>query len=168
MPDTYSIQKAEFIAGLIDDNFLKLARELSKLKQDKPDQFLQIAEMAGINSRTCYAMIRIVRKFDKFKIPDERLSAIGWTKLQIAARHFTDNNIEQLLQIAEENTAYNLERIMRGEEPIQKGRVIQFYLNTTDYQLLRKTLLAHGALPAGIGLTDMGPALMAFVKAHSS
>ncbi|MCH6205897.1 hypothetical protein L3V16_18915 [Brucella ciceri] len=159
-------QKVELLANLIGTNFLKLARELRELKEYSPDLFVEVAELAGISSRKAYALAKISRQFDDTGISEGRLYNIGWTKLVLIGRYVGDDNIEQLLELAEKNTVHDLAQILRGETPVSDARVVQLYLNSEDYAKLRKVLLKNGALPAGNGLSNMEAALMAVIEAH--
>ncbi|WP_266019674.1 hypothetical protein [Brucella intermedia] len=167
--ETISIsEKTELLANLIGNNFLKLARELRDLKENAPDLFLKVAEMAGISSRKAYALARISRQFDELGVSEERLAFIGWTKLQIVGRHLNDENGEYLLDLAEQHTTHDLETILRGETPAGNAKVVQFYLTHEDYQLLRSVLLKHGALVNGNGLAHKEEALMAAINSYHS
>lgn len=167
--ETISIsEKTELLANLIGNNFLKLARELRDLKENAPDLFVKVAEMAGISSRKAYALARISRQFDELGVSEERLAFIGWTKLQIVGRHLNDENGEYLLDLAEQHTTHDLEKILRGESPVSNPRVVRLYLSCSDYAKLRDVLLKNGALPAGNGMSNMEEALMSMIETHQN
>ena len=153
--------RAEFIAGFIGDRFLRLAWALRDLQDEQPDIFLKVADLVGLSRRKAYALARIARQFDG--VPEERLYFIGWTKLVIVGRYLTDDNLEHLLQLAQQNTAHDLEVLLRGEVPIEGAKVVQLYLSPNDYQRLRAALIKHGAVQSGNGLIKMEAALMALV-----
>lgn len=154
-------EQAELIAGFIGDRFLRLAWALRELQDEQPGIFLKVVGLVGLNSRKAYALARIARQFDG--VPEERLYFIGWTKLVIIGRYLTDDNLEHLLQLAQQNTAHDLEVLLRGETPIEDAKVVQLYLAPNDYQRLRAALIKHGAVTSGNGLIKMEAALMALV-----
>ncbi len=154
-------EKTEFIATLIGDNFLRMAKALRELQDEQPDVFLRVAKLVGLGKRKAYALARIARQFES--IPEKRLYNIGWTKLQIIGRYLTDENSEYLLQLAEQNTAHDLEVLLRGDTPVAGARVVQLYLAPGDYKRLRAALIAHGAIVSGSGVARMEAALMMLV-----
>ncbi|MBJ7533656.1 hypothetical protein JDN40_06025 [Rhodomicrobium vannielii ATCC 17100] len=156
-------EKAEIIANYIGINFLAAAKELRELQDIKPDVFLKVAEMAGLGKRTAYALARIARQFDVLGVPEERLRAIGWAKLQIIGRYLTEENAGVLLELAEKNTVYELESRLRGEIPVEDARVIMLYLAPDQYERFKAKLIAHGAVPSGNGLLRKEKALMAII-----
>lgn len=158
---TTASPKAEFIADLIGDNFLRIAKGLQELQDEKPDIFLEVAGLAGLSERKAYALSRLARQFGD--LPEGRLYKIGWTKLQIIGRYLTDENRERLLELAGQHTAHDLEVILRGEEPVEDAKVVRFYLALSDHTRLRAALLKHGAVVSGNGLANVEPALMALV-----
>lgn len=87
--------KAEFIASLIGDNFLRLAWALQELQDEQPDIFLNVVHLVGLSPRKAYALARIARQFGN--VEEERLYFIGWSKLMIIGRYLTENNAEYLL-----------------------------------------------------------------------
>jgi hypothetical protein len=155
--------KLELIANLIGDNFLKLAKELLALQDAKPDIFLKVADLAGLSRRKAYALARISRQFDDLGVPEARLYAVGWTKLQVIGRYLTEDNAEQLLLLAEQNTVYELESLLRGETPVEDARVMLLYLVPKDYEHLKAKLIEHGAVNSGKGLLKKEAALMALI-----
>jgi hypothetical protein len=154
-------EKAEFIASLIGDNFLRLAWALRELQDTQPDIFLKVVDLVGLSPRKAYALTRIARQFDN--VAEERLHFIGWSKLTIIGRYLTENNIEYLLQLAEENTSYDLQVRLRGETPIEGAKVVQLYLAPDNHKRLKTALMKHGAVASGNGLAKMESALMALV-----
>jgi hypothetical protein len=155
--------KVEVIANYIGINFIHLAKELRELQEAKPDIFLKVAKMAGLSSRKAYALARISRQFDDLGVPEERLQALGWTKLQIIGRYLSGDNAESLLQLAEQNTVHELESRLRGEPPVEDARVMVFYFSPQDYERLKAKLVKHGAIVSGKGLLKKEAALMALV-----
>ncbi len=155
--------KAEVIANYIGKDFLYLAEELRDLQEAKPDIFVTVVKMAGLSSRKAYALARISRQFADLGVADERLHAIGWTKLQIIGRYLTEENADHLLNLAEHNTVHDLEALLRGERLIEDARVMLLYLSHEEYELVRGALIKHGAIPNGSGLLKKEVALIALI-----
>lgn len=136
--------KVEMIASLIGDNFLRVARALREIQDDKPEIFLEIAKRLGISRRRAYALARIDRQFAELGVAEERLCSVGWSKLQVIGRHLNAENAEYLLQL-------------------KNARVMTLYFDPADYGRLRTALLAHGAVPNGNGLIEKETALMKLI-----
>lgn len=154
-------EKAEFVASLIGDNFLRLAWALRELQDEQPDIFLKVVELVGLSPRKAYALTRIARQFDG--VAEERLHFIGWSKLMIVGRYLTEDNIEYLLNLAEQNTSHDLEVMLRGETPVDDAKVVQLYLAPDDHKRLRAALMKHGAVASGNGMVKIESALMALL-----
>ncbi len=155
--------KVEVIANYIGINFIQLAKELRELQEAKPDIFLKVAKMAGLSGRKAYALARISRQFDDLGVQEERLQAVGWTKLQVIGRYLSENNAEHLLQLAEGNTVHELESRLRGEPPVEDARVLVFYFSPEDFERLKAKLIKHGAIVSGKGLLKKEAAMMALI-----
>ena len=156
--------KAEVIANYIGYDFLNLAEELRDLQDAKPDIFMTVVKMAGLSTRKAYALARISRQFDDLGVPDERLHAIGWTKLQVIGRHLTEENADYLLNLAEHNTVHDLEALLRGERLIEDARVMVLYFSPEEHDLVRGALIRHGAVANGKGLLKKEAALIALIS----
>lgn len=157
----YLVEKAEFISELLGDNFMRLARALREIQDEQPDIFLRVAKLVGLGKRKAYALARIARQFES--VSEKRLYSIGWTKLQIIGRYLTDENSDYLLQLAEKNTAHDLEVLLRGDTPVAGARVVQLYLAPGDYNRLRAALIANGAIVNGSGVARMEAAVMTLI-----
>lgn len=58
------IDKAETIANILGDSFLRIAKGLRDLQDNHPELFLKAAELAGISRRKAFALTRMVRQFE--------------------------------------------------------------------------------------------------------
>lgn len=141
-------EKTALIADFVGRDFMKLARELWQLQEQKPDIFTKVVDQVGIGRRKAFALARIARLFDELGVDDERLNKIGWAKLNRISGHLEPDNAEQLLILAEENTAYGLDAILKGEQPIKEGKFMLLCLPETDHKRLCMALIDHGAKPA--------------------
>jgi hypothetical protein len=88
------------------------------------------------------------------------LNKIGWTKLQIIARHVTPANRDELLALAEMHTADNLAAIMRGDNPIIGGRSVLLRFTQAEFDVFSKAILDHGAIANGQGFLHKEAALV--------
>ena len=120
--------------------------------------------MAGLSSRQAYTLARISRQFHDLGVSEERLEAVGWSKLQIIGRYLTEENAKYLLQLAEQNAVHELEARLRGEPPIQDARLLTFYFPSQDYERVKAKLIKHGAVISGNSLLKKEAALLALIR----
>jgi hypothetical protein len=151
----------------IKNNFLEVGLWLLKLWEDGPEAIRDEAERLKISCRTAYYLAEVALKFGDLKVEEERLQGIGWTKLQIIGRYVTPTNSEALLQLAENNTAYNLAQIMKNQKPEAVHSVL-LYLTAGQYAAFRNALLAFGATDLVTGLANKEKALTEALKASLS
>lgn len=95
---------------------------------------------------------------------------IGWTKLQMIARHVSlaDGGVpaeefKRLLALATEHKARDLAAALSGKKVVQK-RVAQFYLSKRERALLNKALVMYGATERGRQLTGKEAALVEILR----
>jgi hypothetical protein len=141
--------------------FLEIGKLLRMLKEDDPDTFKAIPDTTPIGRRKSFALVRIDKVFGKLNVPDERLVAIGWAKLNIIAPFVTPKTCELMLSLAEHHRFLDLERVLRGEKPIPGARVVMLEFSPADYEVFAETLQAFGAVPSGKGLIGEEPAILA-------
>jgi hypothetical protein len=110
-------------------------------------------------------LARIDRQFHTLGVGENRLYAIGWPKLRLLGDHIPEANREQLLKLAETCTARELELKMRNVEPVDGTRCVNLYFEPAEYEVFTATILSHGGLKSGRGLTGQEKAL---IKALSS
>ncbi len=156
-PDLY--RALELIVQL-GDEFLELAALLRQLQEKQPDDFKALLSMPELGRRKGYYLVEIDRAFADLGVPSERLNKIGWTKLQLIARHVTPENLEALLTLAEAHTAKNLDLIMRGKEPILGGKTVLLFFNSKQFEAFSKAIIEHGAVKNGAGYIGKEKALI--------
>lgn len=157
------------IASLIADlkachksDFVAQAAILSAIHSLAPHEFDRARKAAGLNPRKAYALRQIDERFGGNPSRKKRLTRIGWTKLSIMARDNVSGwTVTDMLQLAEQNTAHDLELILRGEVPPDEGRVVVLRLTIAQYEALEEALLVHGAEKTGKGLRRKEEALLA-------
>ena len=101
-----------------NDNFLELASLLRQVYETSHHDFKTLISIPQLGPRKGYYLVEIDKAFGGNEHLRPRLNKIGWTKLQLIAKHVTHDNREDFLKLAEANTAKNLERIMHGVDPI--------------------------------------------------
>src|SRR5271165_5503753 len=156
--------KAMGLSKDVEDNFLELGKSLRQLQDRDPDLFQQIVQKSNLGRRKAYYLVEVSRIFDPLPIPRSRLGKIGWTKLQLIAKHVTPNNLDVLLQLAEDSTAKELERAMRGEKPLGNAHCVLMYFSTKDYAALEDALVKHGGASRGRGIQNKVEALIRLVR----
>lgn len=156
--------KALTMSGNVEDNFLELGRSLRQLLARDPELFKQVVEKSDLGRRKAYYLVEVSAAFDPLKFSRTRLSKLGWSKLQILARHVKQDNIEELVKLAENATNRQLERLMAGEAPMKNARCVLLYFSPKQYDELETALLHHGGKRAGRGIVDKEKALISVVR----
>jgi hypothetical protein len=131
-------QLDKYYTDLIGDDFLQAARYFRKVQDETPEKFSSIAKYCGVGRRTAYYWAALDRVFDGLGVDEMRLSRIGWSKLQIIAKHIDQENCEELLTIAEASSAHDVALLMRGEKPVKGTRVVTLYLKARQYKISRR------------------------------
>lgn len=153
-------QKAELIASFIGDNFIEAARYLREVQDEKPELFATVVKYTGIGMRKAYYLAEIDRRFRKLGVDRTRLRKIGWTKVQMIGRHINMTNLEDLLSLAENHTAYELNALLRGEQPHSETRCVVLYFTPEQYETFEQAVLANGGVKSGRGLLGKEEALV--------
>ena len=79
--------KAKYLSGDVQDNFLELGRSLRQLLDRDPELFKKIVQKTKLGRRKAYCLVEVSRIFDPLTVPRSRLRKIGWTKLQLIGKH---------------------------------------------------------------------------------
>jgi len=152
--------KALALSAEVEDNFLELGRALRRLQEHDTQLFQQAVAKSKLGRRKAYYLVEVSRTFEKLPIPRARLRRLGWTKLQVIAGSVDADNVEELVALAEGNTAKQLQRIMRGEEPLKDSNCVLLYFAPEQYAKFRYALLQNGAKASGRGLIGKEEALI--------
>lgn len=161
IPAVYT--RALKLAQQSDNHFIELARLLLQIQEDHPKMLRGWVKRSGLSRRKAYYLIEIAKAFMPFKLPDDRLVAIGWTKLGLLAAHVDADNVHELLTLAETSTAQELREVLRDGESAGQTRCVLLYLSLGDYALFDKALRRNGASKSGRGLVDKEKALMRII-----
>jgi hypothetical protein len=156
--------KALALSSDVEDNFLELGKSLRQLLDRDPDLFHQIIQKTGLGRRKAYYMVEVSRIFEPLPVPRSRLRKIGWTKLQLIGKHIDGDNLEQLLQLAEDSNAKELERHMRGEKPLGNAHCVLMYFSPKQYAELEDMLVKYGGVRSGRGIQNKEEAMLSMVR----
>jgi hypothetical protein len=152
--------RALALSSDVDDTFLELGRSLRQLLDRDPDLFQQIVKKGRLGRRKAYYLVEVSRKFEPLPISRARLKKVGWTKLQIIGRHVTKDNVEELVNLAEQLRTKQLERKMQGEEPDSNAHCVLMYFSPKQYAEFEEALLKNGAETSGRGIVGKEQALI--------
>jgi hypothetical protein len=143
----------------VEDEFLDLGRSLRQLLDRDPALFQQVVKKS-LGRRKAYYLVEVSRKFEPLPISRARLKKIGWTKLQIIGQHVTKDNVEELVNLAEQLKTKQLERKMHGDEPLNNAHCVLMYFSPKQYAQLKEVLLKNGAETSGHGIVGKEEALI--------
>ena len=147
-----------------NDNFLELASLLRQVYETSHHDFKTLISIPQLGPRKGYYLVEIDKAFGGNEDLRPRLNKIGWTKLQLIAKHVTHDNREDFLKLAEAHTAKNLERIMHGVDPIVDGRSVLLVFTAEQFSAFSAAVLAHGAVKNGQGFIGKEAALVAAIE----
>lgn len=151
------------LASKLDENFVDLARKLSEMLEDKPDDFQKFVVTSKLGKRKCYYLVAIDKAFRKTGVPKERLRKLGWTKANVLSKFIDKTNAKDMMVLAEQNTARNLEKLLKNQKP-KDEKVLVVYYDEADYDVMSKALQLFGAEASGRGLANKEKALLAMMR----
>jgi hypothetical protein len=160
-------KRIKALSARTDDGFLELGRALRRLQEIDPKSFREAMAAPEIGRRLGYYLVAISAAFDGLPVSDARLDALGWTKLQVLAPHVTADNVGELVELAEQNTAFELEGLVK-ELPREEERCVLLRMTEADYGLFTRTMRAYGAVKSGRGLANKEAALRKLLAAAVS
>lgn len=160
--DVYA--KALDMSVNVEGNFFELARSLRQLLERDPDKFKKVIDKSELGTRKGYYLVNIAKWFDSLKVNRTRLKRIGWTKLQIIGPHVNEKNVDELLSLAETNTAARLKVLMKGDKPVEDAHCVLMYFSPEQYRVLEEVLVRHGATAHRRGMNDKEAALIAALQ----
>ncbi len=154
------------LAGKPALNFFRLAQALCELHGSDPAALQDLSDRTQLSRRRMYYLLQTGELMRDKGISEKVAQYIGWTKLQIVARHLADGDggvsraaFKQLLAVASEHKARDLPAALIGKKVIEK-RAAHFYLSTRERALLNKALVMYGATESSGRLTGKEKALM--------
>ncbi len=160
-------EKAITMAKNVEDNFLDLGRQLRQLQDRDPEKFQEIIQKTDLGRRKAYYLVEVSKTFDPLPISRARLRKLGWTKCQIIGRYANKDNVEEMVELAENMSARQLEKRLKGEDPVPNARCVLMYFSPKDYDDLEEALIANGAVrnpKTARGLQGKEEALMKIIR----
>ena len=151
-------------------NFFELAEYIAVLHDSSPALVADLPHQTGMSRRRLYYLLDVGQLIATHKIIKSEAEEIGWTKLQIIARHVKANggasakDIRTFFKMARATKAHALIEVLRGKESMP-ARAVMFRLDDAERSELNNTLMAFGARPARRGLKDKEVALMMIIRA---
>lgn len=170
-PETATLKREVLqLAGEPALNFFKLAQALCDLREADPAALQDLSDRTRLSRRRMYYLLQTGELIRDKGISAKIAEYIGWTKLQMVARHLANADgavsraeFKQLLSIASEHKARDLPAALSGKKVIQK-RVAQFYLSARERALLNKALVMYGATESRGRLTGKEKALTKILR----
>ena len=149
-------EKAIELSKRFDERFLDLASTLRQLRDVDPHLFRLCVENSHISLRKAYYLLEVAETFEKLHVPEKRLMAIGWTKLQVIAGHVTKQNVGTLLKLAETENTRDLKAMMKGETAKTRPHCVLMYFTEDQYAEFVDAVLEFGGAKSGRGLVGKG------------
>lgn len=162
-----TIKIIEKLSMEAEQSFMALARLLRDLIDAESGAVQAICSATLLKKRRIYCLARIARVFDG-RVDDVRLTAIGWTKLDVLAPHVNSENMEHLLRLAETNPPAVLPRLLAGAESLDDSHTIQLTFSSEEYAIYCRAIEAAGARRKGKGHVGKESALTSILRSHLS
>lgn len=142
--------KALELSANVPDNFVELGRALSQLYDRDPNLFRQLVAKSNMGLRKAYELVEVSRTFEPLVIPRDQLRKIGWSKLQLIAKHVTPNTLDALLRLAEESTVEDLKHHLCGwKRPAGNAHCMLRYFSPKSYKQVEGAPVPYSAAPSG-------------------
>lgn len=160
------VRRALGLAAEEKDRSIELAQCLAEIQAEQP--LTDFIRRSGISRRKAYFLAEIGRKLTDVDATVDRLTKIGWTKLQIVLRHVGGMPSSELLEFAETHTAHELKRMLPESPSASKSKCVILYFNPGQYAAFRKAILDHGGKSSGRGLIGKEEAVVAMIAGLNS
>lgn len=153
------------VAGKL--SLMAQARALLAARESSAQDLQLVSQKLGIGSRKAHALARIAAIFDNRGIPDQRLEALGWAKLDLLGSHVADDghNLIELIQLAEQKSQLELKALLQGQEVAEEYSSLLLHLPTPVAERFVKILITHGAIRKATGVVGKEEALARFLDA---
>lgn len=172
-PDVDHLKReALALAAKPTKSFHAFARVLWAAHRNDPAFLHEVERVAGIKRRALFYLSNVGGFLADDIITEEQAERIGWTKIQIVARHvrcdtkISKRVIQRYLKIAEHTPAHRLPAALKNQDTEQAApsRTVLLRIPADAYPALENALLAHGAEKQGRGLVGKEQAIMALVQ----
>jgi hypothetical protein len=151
------------ILHMLDDaetRFLEIGSVLLTLQEKTPHAFATLIEAPELGRRRAYYFVEISKAFEHQPHLHDRLRRIGWSKASALAKHALAPNFEELLQLAEQVSAYELKAFLKQGSTGLGGNVLMFALDAGAFAAVTQALKANGAYETPGGLREKEAALL--------
>lgn len=134
---------------------------MKSLYDSDPSYLHGVQAETGMSRRMVYCLLDVGKLIDAGDLSRSDAEVIGWTKLQIVARHImnqgsaTEEELEGFLDIARVTKAKGLRSVLEGQNK-SETRAEVFHLTIKKQSIVREALVAFGAKKK---VTSKGPRL---------
>lgn len=132
--------------------------------------FSELPDLSAISRRRMYYLLQVGQLIRDEKVSAHQAEQIGWTKLEIVARHLSKcdeagTTVEDALALASVTKARDLPTILLGKKVVPTRGVV-FHLSLGARAELNEALLAFGAKyrKKGKGLVKRETALIHIIR----
>lgn len=165
-------QLAMSLAKKSTKSFHAFSSALWMAHSNNPAVMHEVVAVAGVKRRALFYLLDVGGFLTKHDITEDQAERIGWTKIQIIARHVRSDTkvgkrvIQRYLTIAEHTTAHRLPAALKNQDTDRTAtsRTVLLRIPADAYADLETVLLAHGAKKQGRGLVGKEVAIMALVQ----
>lgn len=169
-------QLAVALAKKSTKSFHAFSSALWMAHSNNPTVMHEVARVAGIKRRALFYLSDVGGFLTEHNITEDQAERIGWTKIQIVARHIRRDTkvgkrlIQRYLTIAEHTTAHRLPAALKNQDADRTvaSRTVLLRIPADAYPALENALLAHGAEKQGRGLVGKEVAIMALVQSMTA
>ena len=168
-------QEALALAAKPTKSFHAFARALWAAHSNDPTFLHEVERVAGIKRRALFYLSNVGGFLADYSIAEEQAEQIGWTKLQIIARHaarqpgrVSQHAMQAKLRIAVRTPAYALPAALETQGMPSEGplRSVLLRMPAEQYADLEAALIACGAERKGRGLIGKEDALVRLAISH--
>ena len=150
--------------------FFDLAISITALHDQDRASLTALSKRTEVGRRRLYYLLDVGRLIERYELTKQEVEAVGWTKLQIVARHLTTtretkkDHVKHLLRLASNTKAKDLGEALEGKQ-LEEKHTFMFFLSKDEAAMLNESLLQFGALRVPGGVTNKEQALMAMLQA---
>lgn len=152
-------------------SFHAFACALWTAHKNDPAFLYEVEEAAKFKRRALFYLSNVGGFLTDYSITETQAERIGWTKLQIVARHVGGDTkvgkrmIQRYLELAEHTTAHRLPAALNSQDADHAvpSRTLLLRIPADAYPTLESVLVAYGAQKQGRGLVGKEQAIIALV-----
>lgn len=168
-------QEALTLAVKPTKNFYAFACALWAARNEDRTFLHEVERIAGIKRRALFYLSNVGRLLSDYRINEAQAERIGWTKLQIVARHaarrpqkLNQRAMRANLQLALRTPSHALPEALERQGASSAGptRSLLLRLPVEQYADVEAALIACGAKRRGKGLVGKEDALVLLARSH--